>query len=144
MVKIKPGFTLIEVMVSIFLVALGAIMYTALMPMAAKGSQMVSNYQQASSLAQNKIDEIRAVGYGRIDYADLLAAGIIDSSPTSSPYCFTAQGGLATIFPGATGTIAISDFSPTIKQVTVTVTWSASAVKQDNGSLSAVALVARS
>ncbi len=144
MVKAKLGFTLIEVMVAIFLVSLGAIMYSALMPMAAKGSRMVSNYQQASSLVQNKIDEVRAVGYGRIDFADLQAAGIIDASPTSAPYSFTGVAGLATIFPGATGTIAVADFSTTIKQVTVTLTWSGSAIKQDSGTLSAVALVARS
>lgn len=144
MVKVKPGFTLIEVMVAIFLVAMGAIMYSALMPMAAKGSRMVSNYQQASSLVQNKIDELRAVGYGRLDYADLRAAGIIDASPTSAPYSFTGVGGLAAIFPGATGALSLSDFSSTIKQVTVTVTWSGRAIKQDTGTLSAVALVARS
>ena len=141
--KNKLGYTLIEVMIALFLISMGAITFTAMMPMAAKGSRMVSNYQQASSLAQNKIDEIRAVGYGRIDYTDLLAAGIIDSSPTASPYSFTGVGALATIFPGATGTIAVADFSTTIKQVTVTVSWAGSGIKQDQGTLTAVALVAR-
>lgn len=140
--KNKPGYTLIEVMVAMFLISMATITFSAMMPMAAKGSHMVSNYQQASSLVQNKIDEIRAVGYGRIDYTDLLAAGIIDSSPTSAPFSFTNVGGLAAILPGASGTITVSDFSTTIKQVTVTVTWSGAGVKQDTGSLSAVALVA--
>ena len=57
--KAKLGFTLIEVMVAIFFVSLGAIMYSALMPMAAKGSRMVSNYQQASSLVQKAPGYIR-------------------------------------------------------------------------------------
>ena len=116
--KAKLGFTLIEVMVAIFLVALGAIMYSALMPMAAKGSRMVSNYQQASSLVQNKIDEVRAVGYGRINYANLQAAGIIDATPTSSPYSFTGVAGLASIFPGAAGTISISERSRSTRRGT--------------------------
>ena len=139
----KLGYTLIEVMIALFLISMGAITFTAMMPMAAKGSRMVSNYQQASSLAQNKIDEIRAVGYGRIDYTDLLAASIIDSSPTASPYSFTGVGALATIFPGASGTITVTDFTTTIKQVSVTVSWAGSGIKQDQGTLTAVALVAR-
>jgi prepilin-type N-terminal cleavage/methylation domain-containing protein len=142
-VKNKLGYTLIEVMIALFLISMGAITFTAMMPMAAKGSRMVSNYQQASSLAQNKIDEIRAVGYGRIDYTDLLAASIIDSSPTASPYSFTGVGALATIFPGASGTITVTDFTTTIKQVSVTVSWAGSGIKQDQGTLTAVALVAR-
>jgi hypothetical protein len=128
-------------MIAMFLISMAGITFSAMMPMAAKGSRMVSNYQQASSLVQNKIDEIRAVGYGRIDYTDLLAAGIIDSSPTASPYSYTGVAGLATLFPGASGTISVSNFSTTIKQVTVTLTWSGSGIKQDNGTLTAVALV---
>ena len=130
-------------MVSLFVVSMGAIMYTAMLPMAAKGSRMVGNYQQASSLVQHKIDQLRAVGYGRLDYTDLLAAlDIIDAAPTSSPYSFTTIDTLSSIYPNATGTIAISDFSTNVKQVTVTLTWTGSALKQDTGSLSAVALIA--
>ena len=143
LIRRKPGYTLIEVMVSLFVVSMGAIMYTSMLPMAAKGSRMVGNYQQASSLVQHKIDQLRAVGYGRLDYTDLLASlDIIDASPGSSPYSFTTIDGLSSIYPGATGTIAISDYSSNIKQVTVTLTWSGSPVKQDTGSISAVALIA--
>jgi hypothetical protein len=111
--------------------------------MAAKGSRMVGNYQQASSLVQHKIDQLRAVGYGRLDYTDLLAAlDIIDASPTSSPYSFTTIDSLSSIYPGATGTIDISTYSANIKQVTVTLTWNSSPLKQDKGSLQAVALIA--
>src|SRR5207248_526185 len=110
---------------------------------AAKGSRMVGNYQQASSIVQHKIDQLRAVGYGRLDSANLHAAlDIVDASPTNSPYSFTTVDNLASIYPGATGTIAVSDYSSHIKQVTVTLTWSGSPVKQDVGSLSAVALIA--
>jgi prepilin-type N-terminal cleavage/methylation domain-containing protein len=140
----KSGYTLIEVMVSMFLVSLGAIMFSAMMPMAAKGSRMVANYQQASSIVQHKIDELRAVGYGRIDYTDLQSVGIIDASPTSAPFSFSGVDGLTNIYPTATGTLSVSDFSSDIKQVTVTLTWTGSPIKQDIGTLTAVALIARS
>jgi len=44
LIKRKLGYTLIEVLVALFVVAMGAIMYTATLPMAAKGSRMVGNY----------------------------------------------------------------------------------------------------
>jgi prepilin-type N-terminal cleavage/methylation domain-containing protein len=144
LIKRKLGYTLIEVLVSLFVISMGAIMYTATLPMAAKGSRMVGNYQQASSLVQHKIDQLRAIGYGRLDYTNLLAAlDIIDAAPTGSPYSFTTVDSLSSIYPGATGTIAISDYSTSIKQVTVTLTWSTSPLKQDKGSLQAVALIAK-
>jgi hypothetical protein len=139
----KVGYTFIEVLVALFLVSMGAILFTSMMPMSARGSRMVGNYQQASSLVQHKIDQLRAVGYGRLTHTELRAAGIVDASPTSSPYQFTGVDALTGIYPNAVGTIAVSDFSSTIKRVTVTLTWSGSPIKQGNGSLSAVALVAR-
>ena len=143
--KRKHGYTLVEVMVALFLIAMGAIMYSAMMPMAAKGSRMVSNYTQACSLVQHKIDQLRAVGYGRLDYTDLAASpDIIDASPATSPFSFTTIDSLSAIYPnGATGTIAIADFSSVVKQVTVTLTWTGSAIKQDTGTLTAVALIAK-
>jgi prepilin-type N-terminal cleavage/methylation domain-containing protein len=139
----KLGYTLIEVIVGLFLVSLGALMFSAMLPMAAKGGRMVGNYQQASSLVQHKIDECRSVGYGRLTYSELQTAGIIDASPTSSPYSFAGVDSLASIYPSATGTLTVTDFSTTIRQVTVTLTWSGSALKQGNGTLTAVALIAK-
>ena len=62
----KLGYTFIEVIVALFLVSLGAIMFSSMLPMASKGGRMVGNYQQASSIVQHKIDECRSVGYGRL------------------------------------------------------------------------------
>jgi prepilin-type N-terminal cleavage/methylation domain-containing protein len=144
LIQRKLGYTLIEVLVSLFVISMGAIMYTAMLPMAAKGSRMVGNYQQASSLVQHKIDQLRAVGYGRLDFTNLRSSlDIIDATPTTSPYSFTTIDNLSSIYPGATGTIAISDYSSTIKQVIVTLSWTSSPLKQDKGSLSAVALIAK-
>jgi Tfp pilus assembly protein PilV len=139
----RPAYSFIEVVVSLFLVSMGAMMFGALVPMAARASRMVGNYQQASSLVQHKIDELRAVGWGRLDYTNLQTSGIIDASPTTAPFAFTTTDSLNTIYTSATGTIAIADFSTTIKQITVTLTWTGSAAKQGNGTLTAVALIAQ-
>lgn len=138
------AFSLVEVMVALFIVAAGAVMYYALMPMSFKTGAMVSNYQQASSLVQHKIDQLRGVGYGRLTYAELRNAGIIDSSPTTAPFTFKTVDNLNSVFPQTTATISVSDFSASIKQVTVTLTWTGASSKQGNGTLSATTLVAKS
>lgn len=138
------GYTLIEVVVALFLTTLGAVMFGALMPMASKTSRMVGNYQQASSLVQHKVDQLRAVGYGRLTYTELRTAGIIDASPTVPPYRFTGVDGLSSIYPQATGTIDVTDYSSSIKRITVSLTWDGSTARQGNGTLSVVAFVARS
>ena len=140
----RAGFSLVEVMVSLFIVAIGAVMYYALIPMSFKTGKMVGNYQQASSLVQHKIDQGRGVGYGRLTFTELRNAGIIDASPTASPFSFTTVDGLTAIYPNAVATITITDFSASIKQVTVSLTWTGSPSRQGNGSMSATALIARS
>ncbi|MFY9235470.1 MAG: prepilin-type N-terminal cleavage/methylation domain-containing protein [Fimbriimonadaceae bacterium] len=139
----KRGFSLVEVMVSIFLVAATGTIFYGLAPMAAKTGKMVGNYQQASSILQHKVDQLRGVGYGRLTYDEMKNAGIIDTSPSSSPYRFNTVDALSSLFPAATGTIAVTDFNAKVKQVVVTLTWTGSAAKQGNGTLTVTALVPR-
>jgi prepilin-type N-terminal cleavage/methylation domain-containing protein len=139
----RRGFTWIEVLASIFVVGITATLFGSLFPMAAKSQAMVANHQQALGLIQHKIDQMRAVGYGRLTYTELKDASIIDASPTVSPFRFDGVDGLSTIYPAATGTITITDFSTTIRQVSVTLTWTGSARRQGNGSLTLSALIAK-
>ena len=143
MKRIRRGFTWIEVIASVFVVGLTATMFASLYPISTKSQLMVSNHQQALGLIQHKIDQIRAVGYGRLTYQELKDAGIIDASPTTSPFAYTTVDTLTTLYPAASGTITISDFSTTIRQVTVSLTWSGSARRVGNGTLSLTTLVAK-
>ena len=140
----RRGFSLIEVMVSLFMVAAAASMFFAIVPSASKTGKMVGNYQQATSLVQHKIDQLRGVGYGRLTYSELLAAGIIDASPNASPFKFNTVDSLSTIYRNATTTLAVSDFDGSVKQVTVTLTWTGSQYAPGNGTISVSALIARS
>lgn len=137
------AFTWIELMVAMFIVALCGTALVALMPMAAKTENMAGDYQQASSLLQHKIDQLRAVGYGRLTYTELKNASIVDVAPTVSPFSWTASDTLTTIWPQATGTIAITDIDTVSKQVVVTLTWSGSSMRQGNGTLTATTLIAK-
>jgi prepilin-type N-terminal cleavage/methylation domain-containing protein len=140
----KSGFTLMEVMVSLLLIAATGTMFYGMLPTAAKTGKMQGNYQQASSIVQHKIDQVRGVGYGRLNYDDLLAAGIIDASPNASPYSFKTVDGVASIFKTCTATMDVADFNAKVKQVTVTLTWTAGPNKPSNGTMTVVALVAKS
>jgi hypothetical protein len=93
---------------------------------------------------QHKIDQCRGVGYGRLTFTELRNGGIIDATPTASPFSFKTVDGLTAIFPNTVATITITDFSADIKQVTVELTWTGSPNRQGNGTMSATALIARS
>ncbi len=140
---LAAGHSLIEVLIAVFVVAGCAMMFSALVPPSIKTGRMVGNYQQAASVVQHKVDQLRAVGFGRLTYDELHDAGIIDSTPTALPFSFKNVDGLASIYPNPVATVQVEDYSSNIKRVTVTLTWTGSAYKQGNGSLSTVALIAR-
>jgi type II secretory pathway pseudopilin PulG len=134
----KPGYTFVEIIVALGLVATATLAFGAMIPMAARSARTNANYQQAMCLIQHKIDQCRVVGWGRLNFAELRAAGIIDASPTSSPYHFETTDNLTSVYPSAQGTLEVSDVRGDIRQLTVTVRWADSPVRQGNGSLSTV------
>jgi prepilin-type N-terminal cleavage/methylation domain-containing protein len=147
--RVRPGFSLVEVLVAMTLFSIATLVFAALFPAAARTSRMNNNYAQAVSLAQHKIDQLRAVGYGRLNYTDLLAAGIIDASPVTSPYRFDQQSvadtadDLANFFPSDTSSIAITDEATDLRRVTVTLNWNGINNETQSGSVQLVALIAK-
>jgi prepilin-type N-terminal cleavage/methylation domain-containing protein len=145
----RSGYSLIEVIVAMTLFSLATLVFAALFPAAAKTSKMNNLYAQAVSLAQHKVDQMRAVGYGRLDYTDLLAAGIIDATPNASPFRFDQQSAadstddLSNFFPSDTSSITIADEATDLKRVTVTLNWNGFNEKSQSGSVTLVALIAR-
>jgi hypothetical protein len=139
----KRGTSVLEVIFSIFLIASAALMFSAMIPPAIKSERMMANHQQATSLLQHKIDQLRGVGYGRLTYTELRDAEIIDSSPSTSPYRFTNIDRLTDYYKAATGTIVVSNFDANNRLVTLTLTWTGASHKQGNGTLTITALIAR-
>ena len=139
----KAGFTLLEAVIAIFVLGATATVFFAFLPTAIKTGKMVGNHQQASSLIQHKIDQLRGVGYGRLTYTELADAGIIDPAPTTSPYSFAQVDGLGEIYITPVATVTVEDYNTQVKQVTVTLTWTGSHAQQGNGSLTTRALIAK-
>ncbi|MEN6372340.1 MAG: type II secretion system protein [Armatimonadota bacterium] len=117
------GFTLIEVMISLGIFSLLIIIFATSVPLARKSSQVNGQYAQAISLCQHKIDQMRAVGYGRINYTELSDAEIIDESPSASPFSFAGVDNVDQYLPQPTATVNVHSMSTDKIIVTVTVTW---------------------
>jgi len=134
------GFTLVEVMVSLMLFAVITLIFAACVPSGRKASEMNGQYSQAISLCQHKIDQLRAVGYGRINYTELSDAGIIDDSPSSLPFSFVAVDQVANYLPRPTATLSIQDIAANQVKVTATITWTTTSyeAKTSTASLSAI------
>ena len=124
----EDGFTLLEIVVATFIFALAALIFAGMVPISAKTAYLNGQYAQAVSIAQNKIDELRQIGYGRLTLTELKAAGRIDNNSATLPYPFTATDNVANSLPSGTGTINITTVTPPVAgtqamQVVVTVTW---------------------
>ena len=135
----RSGFTLLEVVVSVFVLTMVALVFATTIPAARKAAYMNGQYAQATSVCQHKLDELRAIGPGRMDtFQELVDAQVVDATPTSSPYSFTARDNLVNHLndpaqdlrlPMATGrlTVAKNATYSDAMNATVTVTWYPSA-----------------
>lgn len=149
----RRGSSLVEVMIALFVFALLAVLFA--------GSLMVSNaatgingqYAQALSLCQHKMDQLRAVGCGRLNYTELNEGTIVDDAPTTSPYTFTEVDGVNNILQlkgkngrtsNPTTSVSITDLATDtrVKVVTVTVKWKSSSSKVKNSSATLVGYIA--
>ena len=74
------GFNLIEMVISIAVFALIMLLFAALFPVATRGSGEARAYAQAALLSQRKIDQMRQIGYSKLNAQSLRAANIIDAT----------------------------------------------------------------
>ncbi|MBS1715784.1 MAG: hypothetical protein JST30_15765 [Armatimonadetes bacterium] len=134
---------MLEVLIAILALGTAATVFAAYLPTAMNTGHMVGQYQQASSIVQHKIDQLRSVGYGRLTYDQLLAAGIIDESPKTAPYSFQKADKIDDHYVGTTATISVDPYSSDVKQVTVTLKWTGGVAKPSEGNLTVTALIAK-
>ena len=101
----RSGFTLLEVLLAVFVLALTAIMLAAAFPTAQISRIKAAHVSYAVNLSRQTMEEKRSAGY-----SSLLA----DTTEITVP----AE------LPGGQMTTTISQYSPHIKQIEVTITWS--------------------
>jgi prepilin-type N-terminal cleavage/methylation domain-containing protein len=131
------GFVLVEMIVAMFIIAIVALIFFATLPMSTKATTAMANTDQVASIIQHKTDQLRGVGYGRLNSSDLQDAEVVDNSKLT----FTTVDGLSTALPSGTGSLAISDFNANVKKVTITILWKTR--QKNTGRLSTDVLIAR-
>ena len=158
----RRGFTLLEVMLSMFVFLMMTLMFAAVFPFASRSTKFSGNYAQAALIAQHKIDQLRAAGASKLDYTDLSGLGIIDAAPVTGPFSFTATDNIAHytldvsnnpvgddkgFYPyGSTGTVTIADYNTVnssvpagkIYVVTVMIKWRGASIASGIYTLSAL------
>ena len=137
------------------------LMFAAVFPMAVRGAQYSSNYAQAATLAQHKLDQLRSAGFSRLFTPtgdnSLTSLNIIDAVNAPNSYDFTTADSLVSsgttqgyFPPGSAGTVTIVDYASTptgaangvpgntLAYVTVTLVWTNTGVANSSYSTSAV------
>jgi len=137
----SKGTTLVAVLVAVALLALVAAVFASAFDIALRSCKVVGNTAQALSIAQHKIDQMRAVGYGRLTYSELATAGIIDGAPTIPPYSFVDSDNLRFYFAQPGGRLSIAQEEPDVRRVTVEIEWGGT--RQTAGDITLVALISR-
>lgn len=164
------GFTLVEVSMALVVFLMMTLVFAAIFPIAVRGSKMSDNYAQAAQIAQHKLDQMRAAGFAKLNYAGLTSSGIIDtmsSPPATLPATYrfenidslVSDGTNGGYFPpGSSGTITVQDYATyaaakgvvgglppvgAVDYVTVTITWVGGGVPSGTYSASAMIIQMR-
>jgi type II secretory pathway pseudopilin PulG len=140
MMKHRPGLSLIEVMIAVLVLSFTVAAFGALYPMSMRLRTKSENVSQATLLAHQKIEQVRALPYASLTFTALRAANVIDASPTSSPYSFTSVDNLTSTLPEATGTLTLSTPATDLRKIDVTVSWGG--VVQNGNSVTVSTLIA--
>jgi hypothetical protein len=119
----RRGTSLIDVVTGTMILAGGVLSFVALYPTAAQSSRLSTDYSEAMAEVQHKVDQLRSVGYGRLNYSELLAAGIIDASPNAAPFRFDTVDNIGADLKTPTGTITFTTISTGLTQATITLQW---------------------
>jgi type II secretory pathway pseudopilin PulG len=135
----RRGFTLLEMMIAMMTIAAIAIIFAGSVVMAEKAAHVNSQYSQAISLCQHKIDECRAQGYGKLGNYDDMDGIILDVGHPTQPYSFEEIDQVADYLPNPQEcSVTITDSATDVRLVKVTVTWKNPRRRNSTVSLSAL------
>jgi len=139
----QRGLTLIDTMIGMMILAMGALSFTALMPVMARGQKMSQEVSVANQIALRELENLRLLGYNSLEYTDIHATGLCDTYSGSGPIMFShvvqdeaKQLSAATSLKNGTGTVEISDVSANLRSVIVTVNWTSASNKSRSVALS--------
>ncbi len=125
------GFSFVEVMLAVFLLACLAGIVTAAMPVATLSRSKAEAADTATAIAQKEMEAARGLGYANLTATGLQTAGLIDSTTADANGAFPFSDvddalnySPSTALPSGTGTIFIEQVDTELRRVTVRVAWS--------------------
>lgn len=118
--RLSAGFTLIEIMLAVFVLALTGLVFAATVPTSQISRIKAAHTTYAINLAKQTIEEKRSAGY-----ASLL--------PGTTEVTVPAD------LPGATQTTSITQYATNVKKVEVTIVWSG--YRQVGGTITLTTLI---
>jgi type II secretory pathway pseudopilin PulG len=137
----EKGLTLIETIVSLLVFSFVILIFASAMPISGKSAHVNGQYAQAVSLCQHKLDQARAVGFGRLNFTELNDAEIIDSSPSTAPFSFRTIDEVLTYLPNSTATLNLVAVDSKTTRVTATINWKTLPTDQNTRTVTLTALV---
>ncbi len=126
----RRGFSLIEVLIAIFLVVTCMLIVVSTMPISTASRAKADLSSKAIGLAQKQLEALKGVGYPNLTPSQLFAKGLIDSSSAveTNTYSFTGADGAANdspamVLPAGTGRVTIEQVDLDLRRVTITITY---------------------
>lgn len=129
-VRLRRGFSLVESLMAVFLVAMCALVVSATMPMANRSRMKADLSGKAVGMAQKQLEALRGLGYANLTASQLFARNLIDSTTpiATDTYSFTnvdsgALDNPSRILPSGTGQVKVEQVDLDLRRVTVLVAW---------------------
>lgn len=128
--KKRKGFTLVETMLSVFMVACAAAILASSMPVATISRNKANYLNKAANFAQKEVELMKAQGYANLTATKLEAADLIDNATPVSTNTYSCNDTdsvvgdrVGDILPTGTATVMIEQTDIELKRITVTVSW---------------------
>ncbi len=128
--RTRRGFSLIEVLIAVFLVITCMLIVIATMPLATASRNKADRSTKAIGLAQKELEALRGAGYPNLTPTQMYSYGLIDNTTavSSNTYTFTNADALAydspaNVLPNGTGTVTVEQLDFDLRRLTVAVTY---------------------
>ncbi len=126
----QKGFSLIESLFAVFLVAIAASIIVASLPLANSSRARADLLNRATNIAQKQLEAIKAQGYANVNGPRLFELGLLDSptSDGSGRFSFSNTDNAffdapSQVLPGGEGFVTIAQVRVDLIRVAVQVTW---------------------
>lgn len=119
----RRGSGLVDVIVTMFLVGMVGLAFSAIFPAASSCSRQAQEYKTATALAQQKMEQLRSLKYELLTPTVMSTSGIIDTATGGTQFTFTDVDTVADKLTRGTGTLELQDQTNDMKKAIVTVSW---------------------